>query len=65
MALSSVDKCLYLRGLLGGAAKTLTAGLTLTMANYQFGKAIVIERAHVNNLLNVSPVYHNKDTAGL
>ena len=73
-ALSSVDKFSYLRGLLGGAAKTAISGLALTTANYQvaidllkdrFGKAIVIERAHVNDLLNVSPVYHDKDTAGL
>ena len=73
-ALSSVDKFSYLRGLLGGAAKTAISGLALTTANYQvaidllkdrFGKAIVIERAHVNDLLNVNPVYHDKDTAGL
>ena len=73
-ALSSVDKFSYLRGLLGGAAKIAIAGLALTTANYQvaidslkerFGKAIVIERTHVNDLLNVSPVYHDKDTAGL
>ena len=73
-ALSSVDKFSYLRGLLGGAAKIAIAGLALTTANYQvaidllkerFGKAIVIERTHVNDLLNVSPVYHDQDTAGL
>lgn len=73
-ALLSVNKFSYLRGLLGGAAKTAIAGLTFTMANYQvaiallkkrFGKAIVIERAHVNDLLNISPLYHDKDTAGL
>ena len=68
------DKFSYLRGLLGGAAKTAISGLALTTVNYQvavdllkdrFGKAIVIERAHVNDLLNVNPVYHDKDTAGL
>ena len=72
--LSSVDKFSYLRGLLGGAAKTAISGLALTTVNYQvaidllkdrFGKAIVIERAQVNDLLNVNPVYHDKDTAGL
>ena len=31
----------------------------------RFGKAIVIQRAHVNDLLNVNPVYHDKDTAGI
>ncbi|XP_068749238.1 uncharacterized protein [Montipora capricornis] len=73
-ALSSVDKFTYLRSLLGGAAQKAIAGLALTMANYQvaidllkerFGKAIVIERAHINDLLNVSPVYYDKDTVGL
>lgn len=63
-ALLSVDKFSYLRGLLGGAAKTAIVGLTLTSANYQvaitllkkrFGKAIVIERAHVNDLLKHKP----------
>jgi len=53
-------------GLLGRAAKTTISGLALTSVNYQvaidllkdrFGKAIVIERAHVNNLLNMNPVY--------
>ena len=75
--LSSVDKFSYLRGLLGGAAKTAITGLALRTATYEvavdllkerFGKPVVIERAHVNDLLNVSPsrqVYHDKDTAGL
>ncbi|XP_068720614.1 uncharacterized protein [Montipora capricornis] len=72
--LSSVNKFSYLRGLLGGAAKPAIAGLALTTANSQvaidllkerFGKAIVIERAHLNDLLNVSPVHHDKDTIGL
>ena len=71
---TSVDKFSYLRGLLGGAAKTAIAGLALTTANYQvaidllnerFKKDVVIERTHVNDLLNVSPVYHDKDTVGL
>ena len=72
--LSDVDKFSYLRGLLGGAARTTIAGLALTAANYEvaiellrgrFGKPVVIERAHVNELLNVAPVFNERDTAGL
>ena len=74
VSLSAVDKFSYLRGLLGGAARTAIAGLALTNANYdvainllknRFGKATAIERAHVNELLNVSPVAQDKDTSGL
>ena len=31
----------------------------------RFGKPIVIERTHANDVLNMSPVYHDKDKAGL
>lgn len=73
-SLSNVDKFAYLRGLVGGAAKTTIAGLTLTTPNYEvavdllksrFGKPVVIERAHVNELLNVAAVFSGRDTAGL
>ena len=69
-----MDKFSYLRGLLGGTARTAIAGLALTNANYdvainllknRFGKATAIERAHVNELLNVLPVAEDKDTSGL
>lgn len=72
--LSNIDKFSYLRGLLGGAARTTIAALTLTAANYEvaidllrerFGKPVVIERAQVNELLNVAPVFNERDTAGL
>ena len=72
--LSPVDKFAYLRGLLFGAARTSIAGLALTAANYEaaldilkrrFGKKSAIERAHVNDLLKVPPVYKDKDTVGL
>ena len=64
----------FLRGLLGGAARTTIAGLALTAANYKvatdflkgrFGKLVVIERAHVNKLLNVALVFNERDTTGL
>ena len=72
--LSSANKFSYLCSHLGGAAETAVSGLTLMSVNYQatihllkerFGKPPVIERAHVNGLLNVRPVYHDIDTAGL
>ena len=31
----------------------------------RFGKPVVIERAHVNELLNVAPVFNERDTTGL
>ena len=64
----------YLRGLLVGTARTSLAGLALTSANYgaaidilkrRFGKEVTIERAHVNDLLTVHPVFNEKDTVGL
>ena len=72
--LSDVDRFSYLRGLFGGAARTTIAGLALTAANCKaaidllkgrFGKPVVIERAHVNELLNVAPVFNERDTTGL
>ena len=72
--LSPVDKFSYLRGLLVGTARTSVAGLALTSANYgaaidilkrRFGKKVTIERAHVNDLLTVHPVFNEKDTVGL
>ena len=53
----------------------LCSGLALTTANYhdqvaidllkdRFGKAIIVIERAVNDLLNVNPVYHDKDTAG-
>ena len=71
--LSPVDKFAYFRGLFG-AARTSIAGLALTAANYEaaldtlkrrFGKKTAIERAHVNELLKVPPVYNGNDTVGL
>ncbi|KAL9955950.1 hypothetical protein ACROYT_G037357 [Oculina patagonica] len=72
--LSPVEKFSYLRGLLVGAARTSIAGLSLTAANYEaaidilqrrFGRKVAIERAHINDLLQVPSVYHEKDTVGL
>jgi hypothetical protein len=72
--LSDVDKFSYLRGLIEGPAKATIAGFSLTAENYaaavellerRFGKKVAIERAHVSQLLKVSPVYGEKDVRGL
>ena len=69
--LSDVDKFLYLRNMLKGAAKTTIAGFSLTSANYnaviellekRYGNATTIKRAHINELMNLSPVYSENDT---
>ena len=54
--------------------RTTIPGPALTAGNYkeainllkgQFGKPVVIERAHINELLNVAPVFNERDTTGL
>ena len=60
--LENVDKFSYLRGLLVGPARSAIAGFALTSANYQaavellnkrYEKKEAIQRAYVNELLNV------------
>ena len=69
-SLEEVDKFTYLRSLLTGQAKSAIAGFALTSANYgaavelltkQYGKKTAIQRAHVNDMLTVSPVYNERD----
>ena len=57
-----------------GAAKTTIAGFSLTSANYnaatellekRYGNATTIKRAHINELLNLSPVNNENDTERL
>ena len=73
-SLSKVDKFSYLRGLLVGPARSSIAGFALTSANYEsavellrnrYGKKTAIQRAHVNELLNVQPVYNERDAQRL
>ena len=72
--LSDVDKFCYLRSLLIEPASSAIAGFALTTANYEaavnvlknrFGKKSAVQRAHINELLKVAPVYNDKDTARL
>ena len=72
--LSDVDKFSYLRGLLEGPAKSAIAGFALTAVNYgaaiallkkRFGKRNVIQRAHIDELMKVSPLHNERDTTRL
>ena len=72
--LSHVDKFSYLRNVLKCTVKTTIAGFSLTSANYnaaiellekRYGNATTIKRAHINELLNLSPVYNENDTERL
>ena len=73
-ALSDADKFAYLRGLLLEPARSAIAGFALTSANYasavdllkkRYGKKIAIQRAYVNELLYMRPVYNDADTPRL
>ena len=73
-SLSAVDKFAYLRSLISEPARSTIAGFALTSANYaaavevlkkRYGKETAIQRAHVNDLLNLSPVFNDKDTSRL
>jgi hypothetical protein len=73
-ALSEVDKFVYLKGLLVGPAQTTIAGFTLTATNYKealellktrYGKKTAIQRAHNQALMNIKPVYNERDVRRL
>lgn len=73
-SLTAVNKFTYLRSLVIEPARSTITGFSLTSANYtatvdvlkiKYGKETVILHAHVNNLLNLAPVFYNKDTAHL
>ena len=68
--LSAVDKFSYLKSLVQEPARSTITGFALTAVNYdaavqalkkRYGKEIAIRRAHVNDLLNLSPVYSDRD----
>ena len=72
--LSEVDKFTYLRSLLLGPAKSSIAGFALTATNYKeelellrnrYGEKNVIQRALIQELLKLKPVYNNIDLDGL
>ena len=54
-----------------GPAQSAIAGFALTSANYKaatdllkrrYGKKNAIQRAHINELLNLEPIYSERDT---
>ena len=68
--LAKMDKFSYLRGLLIEPARSAIAGFSLTSANYKaaiellkkrYGKQRVIQRMHINDLLNLEPIYGERD----
>jgi hypothetical protein len=72
--LSDIDKFTYRRRLVEEPAKSSIAGFALTAVNYstavevlqrRFGNKTVVQRAYVNELLNVKPVFSANDTDGL
>lgn len=72
--LGDSDKFSYLRGLLVGPARAAISGFSLTSANYEsavellkkrYGKTIAIQRAHVNELLSIEPVFNERDAPRL
>ena len=72
--LAEIDKFSYLQGLLIKQAQSAIAGFSLTSANYKaaiqllkkrYGKEKVIQRAYINDLLNLEPIYGERDTQRL
>ena len=72
--LSEVDKFSYLYGLLLEPVQSTVQGFALTADNYKaavdllkkhYGKKILIQRAYVNELLNIVNVYNKRDTIKL
>lgn len=73
-SLADVEKFAYLRSQLQDPARSAIAGFALTSANYEaavkllkkrYSKEEAIQRAHINDLLNLSPVYNDVDTSRL
>ncbi|XP_048583524.1 uncharacterized protein LOC125563014 [Nematostella vectensis] len=72
--LSDADKFAYLKGLLLDEAKPTIAGFAMTAANYhaavellrkRYGKPKVIQRSHITDHLNLSPVFTDGDLVRL
>ena len=68
--LSSIDKFSYLKYYLEDAAKKVISGLELTERNYRvaveilkdrFAKPTLIKQAHIRDMMNLSPVFNEKN----
>jgi len=73
-SLTAVDKFAYLQSLVTEPARSTIVGFSLTAVNYmaavnvlkkKYGKETAIQRAHVNDLLNLALVFSDKDTTCL
>ena len=72
--LANIDKFKYLRSFLEETPRRVIAGLSLTEANYssavailkeRYAKPSVIKRAHINDLVNIQPVFNEKSQVRL
>lgn len=68
--LADVDKFSYLRGLLVKLVRSAIAGFSLTSVNYKaatgllkrsYGKRTAIQRTHIKDLMNIEPIYSERD----
>ena len=73
-SLAAVHKFAYLRSLVVEPVRSTITGFSLTSANYreamevlkkQYGKEIAIQRAHMNDLLNLPHIFNDKGTPQL
>ena len=72
--LADVDKMKYLKGYLEEPARTVIAGVPVTDSNYQtavdllkkrFAKPSMLEHAHINQMVNIQPVFNEDDVTRL
>ena len=72
--LASVNKLKYLRGFLEEPAKSVISGIPMTDASYErainllnrrFANPPVIQRGHINQLLNLTLVFNEKSFSRL
>ena len=72
--LAKVDKFKYLRGFLEEPVRRVIAGLAMTEENYdaaveilinRFAKPMKIKRSHINDIMNLPPVFNERNTARL
>ena len=72
--LAKIDKFKYLRSFLDEPARRVISGLALTDAQYdsavellkkRFAKPTLIKRAHINDMINLAPVYNERNVGRL
>ena len=72
--LANVDKMKYLKGYLEEPARSVISGVPITDSNYQtaiallkkrFAKPSMLEHAHINQMVNMQPVFNEDDVIRL